>query len=453
MASIYKKRGKWWARVKGDKEPGKWSGVPTGYPIDEKEAALEWAEEAQKQIDARRQQPDTFRAYVATWLEKRREAGHDWKKDRGRLTKHVLPTLGGLRLRDITSAHLVQLVHELRFQKKLANRTVRNVYTVIVSAFRDARLDGLIAQTPCVLTEKQLGSVSDKDPEWRAGAVFTRAEAEQLLSDPRIPLDRRLVYGFGLLAGLRPGEAAALRLRNYDATSEPLGKLTVALAYSTSRSQTKRTKTEAVRHVPVHPALAALLSEWIGAGEPGGWHKMMGRTPGPDDLIVPLPPEVKRTRRTGDRYRGWDYTGRRWREVDLPMLGWRDRSVYDTKSTFITLAIEDGTDPVILRDRVTHTKSRRDAFTGYDRGPHWIQTCHEVSKLKLGFLATTCDRYSAPSDIVDEVGSGGGFRTPDGDAPKDTGAQAEPQVRVTTCDFGRSLVVASRAPTTGENNE
>lgn len=122
-----------------------------------------------------------------------------------------------------------------------------------------------------------------------------------------------------------------------------------------------------------------MLEEWRRVG----WAAMMGRDPMADDLIVPLPPRAasRRTRRTGEPFRGWDYTGRRWREVDLPALGWRHRSVYDTRATFITLAVDDGADAAILRDRVTHTKPRRSAFDGYDRGPHWEATCREVAKL------------------------------------------------------------------------
>jgi hypothetical protein len=54
---------------------------------------------------------------------------------------------------------------------------------------------------------------------------------------------------------------------------------------------------------------------------------MMGRQPEVDDLIVPLPPAAAKARRsrTGEAYRGHDYTGKRWREEDLPALGWRYR--------------------------------------------------------------------------------------------------------------------------------
>ena len=441
MASVFRKRGSWWCRLKGDKVPGKWSSHPT-HETD-REKALKFAQAAQKAIDRRRgvRAPDSLslREWSVIWIERRREAGQDWKKDKGRLHNHVLPVLGGHDLAEITVAHVADLVHDLRFRKKLANRTARNVYSVLAAALRDAAVAGKIPSSPCQLTEAQLGPIIDKDPEWRSGAVFTRKEAEALISSPKIPLDRQLVYGIGLLAGLRPGEAAALRWRNYDATREPLGMLTVALAYSTTYSITKGTKTNAVRFVPVHPVLAALLAEWR-----YGWERMFGKEPGPDDLIVPLPPDVKRTKRTGERFRGTDYTGKRWREDDLPALGWRARGVYDTKSTFITLALEDGASRDILRDRVTHSKPRRDAFDGYDRGERWAETCREVAKLRIRRLVTTVLPGGAMSDekqsLRRRVSNGGSV------SPELRVIQGGREVIPTEHDLARTLLVASVLP-------
>jgi hypothetical protein len=53
------------------------------------------------------------------------------------------------------------------------------------------------------------------------------------------------------------------------------------------------------------------------------------------------------------------------------------------RATFITLAIEDGADPEILENRVTHTRQSRSAFDGYNRGLHWERTCAEVAKLRI----------------------------------------------------------------------
>lgn len=386
MSSIFRKPGReqWYARIKGLKKPGKWSDVPTG-EVDE-ERAKRFAKEAQKSVDKRNgvPRPDvvTLKVWVAKWLTKRSEAGHDWKKDRGRLEKHVLPEFGTAEIAAITPAMIADLVHELRFKKKLANRTVRNVYSVLAAAFRDACIAGHVQHSPCILGNEQLGAVVDKDPEWRSSALFSRAEVEKMIGDHRIPRDRQLVYAFGLLAGLRPGEAAALRWRHYSPTREPLGMLTVAKAYSTSRSEEKGTKTNAVKYVPVHPVLAEMLAEWRAQ-----WELTNGHAVTPDDLIVPLPLSVKRTKRTGERFRGWDYTGRRWRDEDAKIIGGHQRSVYDTRATFITLVLEDGGNREIIRSRITHTPPKRDAFDGYDRGERWVETCREVAKLKVRRLA------------------------------------------------------------------
>src|SRR6185437_5682580 len=167
-------------------------------------------------------------------------------------------------------------------------------------------------------------------------------EIERLISDPLIPSERRLLYALKAIAGLRHGEAAALRWRAYDATVEPLGKLTVAFAFSTPAKRIKSTKTGEVRYVPVHPTLAKLLAAWKLAG----WERTYGRTPGLDDLIVPgadLEPMP-----VGD-------AGAAMKE-DLQALGLRlkagdvrDRGGHDLRGFFISQAIEDGADSLLIR--------------------------------------------------------------------------------------------------------
>lgn len=219
---------------------------------------------------------------------------------------------------------MIEAEHKLRTDPNLnlAPRSIYNIYSVVSAVFRYAKLADLIEQSPCVLDERHLGPLIDKDPEWRSTAVFTHEEADTIISDARIPPDRQMVYAIELLAGVRPGEASALRWRHYDPTMRPLGKLLVAKSYGT-RVGEKTTKTDAVKHVPVHPTLAAMLAEW----KLDGWAAMMGRAPGPDDLIVPLPPDAaeRRYKRKGEPFRTTYYSGKCWRKDDLPALGWRHR--------------------------------------------------------------------------------------------------------------------------------
>jgi len=118
-----------------------------------------------------------------------------------------------LLISEVRARHIVDLFHKLRTdrERNLAPRTIYNIYSVVSALFRDAKLADLIEQSPCVLDERQLGPLTDKDPEWRNDAVFTREEVETIIADVRIPPDRRVVYALELLAGVRPGEAAALR--------------------------------------------------------------------------------------------------------------------------------------------------------------------------------------------------------------------------------------------------
>jgi integrase len=387
---------RWTGKVRG--VDGKWGQLATGYLEAEKDKAETFLREAQRQFDQERERiargdappaPLTLRAYVDTWLTEREALGNDWKKDRGMLTHHVLPRIGDMPITDVGMQHLAEVFRHIRTTpspatgKPTAQRTVYNIYASVCAVFRDAKIAGHITQSPCDLTERQLGPKRDKDPEWRQEAVFTRDEASTIISTLAIPFDRRVAYGFELLAGLRPSEVAALRWRHYDAAKQPLGSLFVAVSFSSRSFRTKSTKTESVKYVPVHTTLAAMLAEW----RLGGWATMMGRPPADDDLILPMPPwdaQVRSlARRDAEPFRTTYYAGRRWRDEDLPALGFRQRRHYDMRATFISLALDDGADEHILETRVTHTRKSRSAFDGYNRGRQWEVVCREVAKLIL----------------------------------------------------------------------
>ena len=327
--------------------------------------------------------PQTVSEYAEVWIAERRAACLDWKNDESRLRHHVLPVLGGMPLKDVRKKHLIALFKALRAEGKLAPATIRNIYSGISALLRDSEDAELIEQAPAKLTAKHLGKLRDKDPSWRGQAVFTRDEVEMIISDERIPEDRRMLYGLDFLAGVRHGEAAALRWRHYDETRKPLGELRIEVGYRSDEARVKSTKTGAIRYVPVHPVLASMLAEWKLAG----WERLVGRPPRPDDLIVPLSPadaaRRKSRRRELEPFRDKNYSGKRWREIDLPTLGLRHRRKHDTRATLISLACDDGARPDIIEHRVTHTKKSRSAFDGYRRGVQWEETCAEIMKLKI----------------------------------------------------------------------
>jgi integrase len=172
--------------------------------------------------------------------------------------------------------HIAEMVQSLK-EKKLAPRTIRHIYFQTHGMFQKAVRRELLAVNPCVLDEDDLPAKVDHDPEWRQTAIYSRAEIERIIVDERIPWDRRMYDALLFLAGVRFGEASALRWRHYDAEMKPLGRLSIAKSYNTKLKAEKEVKTKVPRDVPVHAALAALLAEW----KLSGWPAMFGRTPGP----------------------------------------------------------------------------------------------------------------------------------------------------------------------------
>jgi integrase len=314
--------------------------------------------------------PLTVARWSERWLEKRRALLPRWRDDDTHLRVHVLPVIGSMRLGEVRPRHLADLVEALRLAGK-APRTVRNVYSTCRSLFRDAALADLISSSPCILGKYQLGTIRDKDPEWRASAVYSRTEVEALISDDRLPLDHRVQWAVLALAGLRYGELAGLRWRHLDFDAKPLGRMTVATSYDTGR-----TKTGVERRVPIHPTLAAMLAEWRLAG----WPVAFGRQPGPDDRVLPVTAAANRgRRRAAGSMRDKHYIRHRLL-ADLALLGFRQRRGHDLRRTFVSLAREDGAAPDVLR-LATHAPSS-DMLDLYTSVP-WERLCGEVAKLRI----------------------------------------------------------------------
>jgi integrase len=332
--------------------------------------------EAGARLDGGTDGPLTVARWASQWVEGR--AAKDVRVDeyRSRLERHILPHIGHLRLDKVTPEHVGLVLAAVR--KTLAPRTQRHVYWTMHAMFRKA-VPRLLEVNPCSLDDEDLPRKKDADPEWRATAIFTRAEVELLLTDERIPHDRRTVYAIIFLAGLRFGEASALCVRHYRPELEPLGQLQVARSFDSRRRRLKDTKTERPRNVPVHPWLAELLGDWLERG----WPAMMGRAPTADDVLVPTRRGTHRNSSTG-----WaqlngerDKTGRTLQVGDIERLGLRQRRQHDARRTFISFARADGARKDLLR-LITHGPEG-DIVDVYTEMP-WAPLCEQVAVLRLG---------------------------------------------------------------------
>lgn len=362
------------AKLKGI--DGKWKRVATPFEVGDEARADAWAQDQQRWIDGERARrarmgngPLTVRVFASRWLDKRKTK--TVRDDRTRIEKHALPQIGDMLLVEVRPWHIRDLVLHLRDlvdedgQPQLASKTIREIASVLSTMFKSAVFEELIASNPVVLEKGVRPKKQDKDPAWRAQAIFTRAEIEQLISDERIPEDRRVIYALKFFCG-RHTEILSSTWERYDATTEPLGTMHVV-----------ETKSGFARAVPVHPTLAKILAAW----KLGGWARTYGAAPTSTDLIV-------RTRRAGNIYAAAD-TQLRFVE-DLAKLGLRtkassrNRRGHDLRRTLITLARADGAIDSLLR-WVTHGPRPSEILDVYS-SPPWADLCREIAKLRVRLL-------------------------------------------------------------------
>lgn len=377
MPSIQFHHGALWAQVKGLKAPGKWGRIRTPFSEGQEDSAQRYADKIQAMLDKRTSDQaagvptgdDSVDAYALWWLAEREKRGvASVVDDRGRYMHHIRPHLGHLILRDVTPMHIRDMVRAhkgLVKSKAMAPRTARHCYAVARSMFRDAATEQRIMTNPAgkdQLGKGELPPVLDADGEWRSEATYELWEVERLISDDRIPPDRLVQNALKALAGLRHGELAVARWRNYKPEKSPLGRLVIVTP-----------KTGVTREIPVHPLLAKILATW----KLSLWERTYGRAPTADDLIAPTramtAPDGRQSCAAFQR--------------DLVTLGLRqkagqarNRGGHDLRSWFISTCQENGAHRDILAT-ITHTK-RGDVIDGYTR-LSWAAKCAEVAKLKI----------------------------------------------------------------------
>jgi len=391
MGSVFARGRVLWLRFKGS--DGKWTQRSSRLFVGQEKEARKLLERLEAKIVAGAELgeaelgPITVERFARRWIETQQKRNLSTARDyESRLRCDALPDLGPMRVDEVRPRHIKKLIRAL--EGKRAPRTVRHVYGTLHTMFAAAESDELIDRNPCRLGKQDLPKKVDKDPTWRALAIFTREETETLISDERIPEDRRTLYALLFLGGgMRFNEGAALPWRMYDAALKPLGRLLLARSYNIHRRAMKGVKTDVPRQVPVHPTLARVLAAW----KLGGWERMIGRPPRLDDLIVPSPKgEVRNV-----------HVGLQQFHRDLEMLGLRKRRQHDLRRTFISLALADGARKDILR-WITHGPSG-DIMDAYTTLP-WEAYCAEVAKLRIELLE---GRLIALPKVANVDGMGG----------------------------------------------
>lgn len=191
----------------------------------------------------------TVKRWALEWLETYKKPNVTEKVYKDYLRKlemYVFPSIGSLKLPEVTDAHLQKIINSLDHLGK--SNTVK-VVQLLKAMFRQARISRLIVFNPSE------GLITPKKKEGSNRSI-TDLERYHLLAvankHPGGLMIKTLLY-----CGLRPGEAVALDWRDIDFTA---GRVNVSRAKESGSDRIKAPKSDAgIRSVPIPATLLAEL--------------------------------------------------------------------------------------------------------------------------------------------------------------------------------------------------
>jgi integrase len=236
--------------------------------------------------------------------------------------RHVLPRLGAYRLKELTPEVVANLRADLT-EAGVGDATIRKALFLLQGVLGLAVVQGAIATNPVKAVRKP-----------RQASRSIRPLAPETVEAIRRKLRLRDATLVSVLAyaGLRPGEALALRWEN-------VRERTLLIERSISLGREKATKTNATRTARLLAPLALDLAEWrLACGRPDG------RT-----LLFPRPDGQPWSH---DDYRNWRV--RIFRPAAAAAGVDRPRP-YDLRHSFVSLLIQEGVSVVEVARQAGHS--------------------------------------------------------------------------------------------------
>jgi integrase len=197
----------------------------------------------------------TLRSYADKWFATKADVAARTRINiETRLNRHIVPFFTDRPISSIRPSDVRAFVAELT-GNALAPSTVRATYGTLSQVFRQAVLDKVIAESPCV-------GISLPRQRQREEMHFLSPEQVNVLAAEIGDRYRALIYT-AAYSGLRAGELIALKVDRLDLMG---GSITVAGAGSEVRGHLEfgPTKTGRVRTVGIPRFLAQMLGEHIG---------------------------------------------------------------------------------------------------------------------------------------------------------------------------------------------
>jgi len=161
---------------------------------------------------------------------------------------HLKDSIGNIRLRDMTTQHVQQLLDDIDRKKSLHHKTLQRIKTTISAVFTYATQQNLVQRNPVQGTQVE---GNRKKPDRYAYSLN-----EMLAMISVLPRRSATVVALAGLTGLREGEIRGLQWQDYDGE-------TLSVARSVWRTHVHQPKTDAsIDKVPVIPSLKTILNEY-----------------------------------------------------------------------------------------------------------------------------------------------------------------------------------------------
>jgi integrase len=167
----------------------------------------------------------TVKGYSEIWF-RRSEA--DWKHStrhayRYALNTHIIPDLGGYKLRDLSRPHVKWFVDSKR-QAGLSKATIDIFRSVLSGMLGEALEDGMVARNVALATgrRKRKATTRGRNDPGASIRPLNESEVAALLEAAPRGDDSRTLFMLLARAGLRPGEAFALQWADFDFTARQI---------------------------------------------------------------------------------------------------------------------------------------------------------------------------------------------------------------------------------------
>jgi integrase len=252
---------------------------------------------------------------------------------------YINPQLGPYELGRLTPTHIRKWIATLN--QTLAPATTRKAHSILSSALQAAVNDRMIATNPCQGTKLP----QTHEPVHR----YLTMDEVHALANTINPKYKALVYT-GALAGLRPGELAALNLDNLDLKNLRLTVTHTAIELNGTVTFGPPKTAAARRTISIGQTLTGILTAHLDEYGPGS-----NVTPLPTDRVsrVSRVSHVVFVSPEGGPLRLTNLRRRQWRQAVIGSVGAPMR-IHDLRHTHAALSIAQGVHPRVLQERLGH---------------------------------------------------------------------------------------------------